>query len=395
VVVEMPIPQPAPVAFVETPPPAPPPEPATEVPQDIPQAWLDKLAEEAIVARSFVEAAAHVLRLEVGKYRQALLSVEDELRAALASPPPAGVQEGIFRLISLNRLWLTTQSEATGHLSSRLENLGQFTDLARSLETVLVEQAAQIETTCSNLQLLNVSGDPAGAGEALLDELMRLMNLAHALRDRVAEAIVAIMRADNRLSEIDKSHRQDDLTALRSRAGLEVALADWWREDPARQRLASVALLDISAVGQFNRQHGTRWGDRLIAAVGSLVDGLIRKDRGYDVAGRISGQRLMLLWGDTGPRNATSATERLRQTISTTTIEHGDIQTSIHVSCAVTEIFKTDDVLTLLRRLDGALAEAKRQGATRTLLDEGHGPIPIDPPDFHIKPRNFRLEEKA
>jgi diguanylate cyclase (GGDEF)-like protein len=362
------------------------------VEEDIPKAWVDRLAEEAIVARSFVEAAAHVLRLEVGKYRHSLLSLEDELRAALAAPPPSGVQDEIFRLISLNRLWLTTQAEATGHLSSRIHNLAQFTDLARSLETVLLEQAGQIETTCNNLQLVNVAGDPTGAGEALLNELGRLMDLAHALRDRVAEAIVAIMRADNRLNELDRRHRDDELTGLRSRAGMETALADWWREDPARQRLASVALLDIAAIGAFNRQHGTRLGDRLIAAVGSLVDGLIRKDRGYDVASRISGQRLMLLWGDTGPRNATSATERLRQTISTTTLEHGGTQTSIHVSCAVTEIFKTDDVLTLLRRLDSALAEAKRQSAGRTLLDEGHGPIPIDPPDFHIKPRSVRLE---
>ncbi len=51
-----------------------------ETVEPIPAQWVAHLAAEAIQAQSFVEATAQIMRLEVGKYREAMVRLDDELR---------------------------------------------------------------------------------------------------------------------------------------------------------------------------------------------------------------------------------------------------------------------------------------------------------------------------
>jgi len=356
----------------------------------IPSAWVDQLEAEAIEAAGFVEAAAQVMRLEVGKYREALVHLEEEMRKNAAAPDElAAVVE---KLIALNEEWMAVQAEASNHLSDRMENAGPLAETARRLDSLLLEQQAQIESTCNNLTALNVDDGPLDAFKSLTGEFARLVNLAHQLRDGVGEALLATLRADGRVGELDENMLRDGLTIFKSRAGFEVAVENWWQSDAGRTRLSSAALLDIAQLGRFNRQSGTRFGDRLIAAAGSLLEDLVRKDRGFEVVARVRGQQFLLFFGDTGPRNATSAAERMRQSFAAATFENGEDELAVNVTCAVTEVLNGEDVPTLLKRLAKTLAAAKASGRNCTMLDEGNGPQPVAPPDYQISGRAVAIE---
>lgn len=369
----------------------------TEVPaestEEIPQQWLDVLEAEAIQSKSFVEASVQVLRLEVGRYREALVEIEERIRRCALEPRAEMVQEILQELRLVNSDWLARQAEASGYLSGRRGGLGEFEEVGGELEDVLLDQRAQIETTCSNISVLDFESDLAKACHRLMIEVARLLALAHSLRDRMQDSLITIMRVDNRLESIDPKTHRDALTELFNRTGLEVILHQWWRDDAPRQRLVSMALLDLDHFGRLNEHLGTRACDRLLGAFGRAFDELVPKDRGFNRTLRIAGSSFALFCGDTGPRNALSAVERIRQAFEESTFLVGADEHQVLLSSAVTEIQKDDTPESLLKRLKAGVRAAKRHGRNRTVLDEGEGPQAIEPPEFQVKGRVIHVPD--
>ncbi len=387
-----PTPQPQPVAEEPAPQPALPPVP--DPTPEIPREWLD-LLDETERGNSFVEASIHVLKLEVGRYRDQLIGIDTRIRRCLAAPEAAEIEQCLADLKQCNVDWLARQGEAAGHLRNRQGNLGEFSTMGASLEETLLEQTAQIETTCNNVEQLDFSADPAAACERLITEMGKLLDMAHNLRDRMHESLLAIVMHEKRMDTLDKRLQLDGLTGMYNRSGLEAVFHEWWRDDPSRIRLVSVALLDLDRFARLNEQYGVTVGDRVLQGFSGLLQDLMRKDRGFDVPCRFAGQRFAVFFGDTGPRAATSAIERVRQTIEATCFEYDRKEIQATVSVAVTEVKIDDSTMTLFERLRKTLREAKKAGRNGTWLDDGTGPTAVEPPTYEVKGRIVRLQEDA
>jgi diguanylate cyclase (GGDEF)-like protein len=359
---------------------------------ELPAEWFGALAEEAVVATSFVEASVQVLRLEVGKYRQKLVEVDTELRALGETPPPEQLADLTRRIDEINRDWLSKQAEAASHLSSKRGNLGSFETVGKDLEQTLLEQAAQIETTCSNVQSLDMASPDAP--KKMAREMVRLIDLAHALRDLMSEALLSITVAENKLSTLERKFQIDPLTAMPNRFGLETLLRDWWHSDPSRQRMVSCVLVDLDRTGKLNEQFGARRVDWMIAGIGRWLEDQLRRDRGCDRIARYDGQSFLLFLGDTGPRNATSAAERIRQTLDVTTFEIGQESFEATATFAVVEIEKRDSSERLWERLSSTLQFARKTSRNCTALEENGRASPVTPPQFQVKARVVRLADE-
>lgn len=399
-------PQPPDIAELQEPPtddscPPPDDKPADAAPagprlaEEIPAAWLELLQRRSITSQSFVEASVQVLRLEVWRYRQQLVAIEDRVRDCTSQPEANSIRDLLAELREVNADWLATQAAAARHLAERQGRLSHFEDLGAKLERVLLDQQVQIEAAENNLRLLESEGDSPPDGTRLLLEIARLIDLAHALRDRMHESLVTILRADRRLDDVERRMQRDSLTNLLNRTGVEVALHEWWRDDIARQRLVSVVLVDFDGCGELNERLGTRHCDRLLAAFARLLDDLAPKDHGYHRAARFEGQTFAVFCGDTGPRHAMALAERIRQTIAATTFGLGEDEVDLSVSCAVTEIQKDDTPDKLYKRLRQALRAAKASGGNCTTLDEGHGAVTVEPPQYQVHGRLVRVGEEA
>jgi diguanylate cyclase (GGDEF)-like protein len=144
-------------------------------------------------------------------------------------------------------------------------------------------------------------------------------------------------------------------------------------------------------MGKLNDRYGARHIDKLIAGVSQWLNQQVRHDRGFDRVVRLAGQSFLLFLGDTGPRNATSAAERIRQTLDVTTFELDDEPFELTASFGVVEIHKAESSVALLKRLAQIVQHAKRNGRDRTSLDEGSGPTSVTPPQFQVKARHVRL----
>jgi diguanylate cyclase len=169
-------------------------------------------------------------------------------------------------------------------------------------------------------------------------------------------------------------------------------LANWWREDPQRTRLLSAILVDLDRFSRINQRLGTRSGDRTIGAIARLVGECLAVDRGCERLVRLGGQTLLMVLGDSGPRQALTMAERLRQAIEATTFDEDGTEFELTVSCGVVEVDRADSVADVVRRSLEALKFAKKSGRNRCALDEGQGPTVVDPPQFPVKGRIVQLD---
>ncbi len=362
------------------------------VPEEvIPYEYLAALEEEAVEANGLVEATAQVLRLEIGRYRAKLIAIENRLREVWYQPTEETLQEIADDLDAVNIDWLDKQAEAAQHLDGSTEGLGAYSDVGRRLCDTLFDQTAQIETTLSNLQQMDFTDSLNDTCRKLVMEIGRLIDLSHDLRDKMTETIVTVLRAEKRLDTVDKSMKLDSLTGLRNRTGFECQLFEWWRDDIRRERALSIGMLDIDAFRKINERLSTEIGDEVIGAIGGFIADIMRSDRGFEFPMRLEGQRFILFFGDVGPRGATSAVERIRQTIQATSFQFDGEEIDILVSAGVAEVTPNDTVAKLMTRVTTALRTAKKNGRNRTFIDEGQGPQPIDPPEYPVRPRMVRI----
>ncbi|QDU96167.1 GGDEF domain-containing protein [Lignipirellula cremea] len=336
--------------------------------EQLPAEWLRLLEKQAIEPQSFLEASAQVLKLEVSDYRESLIGAEERLRHCREDSEAAQLFD---ELSVANTHWMQRQREAEEQLASQRKMSGPYNKMAESISTILAGQEQCI------LALSETDVDR-------LDRLHALLDSVHSLRDAMNQTLDVVMRCEDRLESLDKRYLFDRLTTLKSRTGLEMLLHKWRKTDGSGMRLLSVVLCDIDKFGPNNQRFGVRDADRLLAAFGAMLDELRRTLRGFERPVRYSGQSFLLFLPDTGPRNAMSAAERIRQSIEAMTFDLGRVDVELSVSCGITEVLKRDTPDSVFARLDAAVAAAKTLGGNRTTIDEGSGPTAVDPPQFRV-----------
>ena len=361
---------------------------------ELPPQWLDQLAQSGIVSKSYVEASAHVIRLEVGRYREQLLTAESRARANLALGDGGALKLVADDLRFINQDWLEKQTTAVQMLAQRTGRLGEQEDAARDVEQALLDQAAHIQAVCPVLEALEFTADLDSAGQQLLAKLAALVDSAHALRDRMLDLLAMLLRTGGQLQSLSNNVQLDYLTGIPNRIGAEALFEAWSCEDPARARPLSAALVNIDRFARINHRLGTRGGDRAIAAVSRLLADLIRKDRGYDRVARAGGEAFLLLFGDTGPHSALTALERVRQTIEATTFDDEGAAFELTISGGVVEAAPNESAAAIYRRTQQALTFAKKAGRNRCAVDEGHGPVTLAPPQLAVQGRVVNLSRE-
>ena len=370
--------------------PAPPPVAGYKL-EELPRRWLDTLGAEGITPGSFLEAASHVMRLEVSQYREQLLAAENRVRSALAATDDGALRQLCDDLSQVNQEWLARQTEAAGVLKHGTGADGDHDRAAADLEQVLHDQAAVIKESDAAIAAMHYRTEIDTGCKRVFERLFQLVDQAHALRDRLNDLLATLLRESGGLASVSTKLQQDHATGLANRIGVEVVFHDWWRDDPQRERQLSAAVIDIDRFARVNQRLGTRVGDHTITALARLLGETFRRDRGTDRIIRLAGQSFLVFLGDTGPHQGLTAVERVRQTIEATTWDDHGSEFELTITVGITEVRRDDTVAELLRRLAETLKFAKLAGRNRAALDEGDGPKLLDPPQFTVRGRVIQV----
>ncbi|MDA9398118.1 sensor domain-containing diguanylate cyclase [Bradyrhizobium sp. CCBAU 45389] len=208
-------------------------------------------------------------------------------------------------------------------------------------------------------------------------EVVQLSRALRSLLRRIGLAEERTKEAELRASE-NAMQLQEDMLKLRQLADTDfmtglmnrrsfLAVADDAVAFCRRyRRNMATLMIDIDHFKKINDAHGHAAGDDAIKRVAEIVSQSIRTT---DKAARFGGEEFVVLLREIDQETAVLLAERIRTSIESATIRHGDTVIPLTVSVGLALFDEHDrDVQDIIERADQGLYVAKKTGRNRTFL---------------------------
>jgi len=166
-----------------------------------------------------------------------------------------------------------------------------------------------------------------------------------------------VLAAEERVAVLQNEAREDPLTGLLNRRGLDDQLQR--AVDLVHRYDEKIALLfaDLNDFKQINDDHGHAIGDLALKHVSGLFRSNVRRS---DIVARIGGDEFAILLWQTDRSMAEAKADALADLIATTPLRLDAIQLDFGVSIGATELSRNDEAAgSILDRADKAMYAAK------------------------------------
>lgn len=317
-----------------------------------------------------------------------MTQADEELRTHAESPDAAAIEACLDSLMKATEEYLEERREAHDRFKAIHHAQPELSPVSDDLQVAIEQQDEQIENAGAAIEAFDYENNLEDGCLKMVGETGKLIDGSHQVRDTLDEAMVRVTHNEQRLGELHSATRNDPLTEIANRAGLEASLFEWWESDPQRVRQLCVAMIDIDYLAQINQEYGYRVGDQLLRTVAQFLKS---ECRGVGTVARFSGQRFLFLFPDTDIQVATNLVERVWQMIEMSHFHYHEFDIPVTVSCAVTGTTSEDTSDTLIARAEATLQEAKRYGRNRTFMHEGKYCTPVVPPNFSLEEKHITL----
>ena len=167
----------------------------------------------------------------------------------------------------------------------------------------------------------------------------------------------ALLRQDN--FDDKNLATQDFLTQLPNRYFLEEKLEYWFQKFSTENRNFSIILADLDHCKSINDHHGRKIGDLALTKMGQLLNQELRRE---DIAGRWSGNQLIMLLPNVSQDLASTIAERLRKKAAETNLESKGANIKLTLSLGVTSKAHSSDLDNLLSSAENCVCQAKQMG---------------------------------
>jgi two-component system cell cycle response regulator len=210
--------------------------------------------------------------------------------------------------------------------------------------------------------------------------LYREIERAARLRARNANVEQLLAQTTNNL---ERAQATDTMTRLSNRLRFFERLESEFRRSTRYGRPLACIMLDLDRFTWINEQYGEHFGDSVLIQFAAL---LAQDLRDVDLAVRYEGETFAVLMPETSAAQAVAVAERLRLVLKEHIFSNGVVACSLNASFGVAglpnaRITRLDD---LVHHANQALAEAKRRGRDRVVLDGTPGEVAA--PEASVQP---------
>ncbi|MFD2365774.1 diguanylate cyclase [Pseudoduganella sp. GCM10020061] len=168
-----------------------------------------------------------------------------------------------------------------------------------------------------------------------------------------------MIERERQQGELARLSVADTLLDVPNRRGFFNALAPWMALARRPGQPTALLVLDVDQFKRINDGYGHPAGDTVLRAI---VDTCRKQLRDSDQLGRLVGVQFAVLLPRTGLADAAMVAERIRAAVEATPIKTERALVNMTVSIGATTIRADDTTVSLFKRLDDALQEAKRAG---------------------------------
>ena len=127
----------------------------------------------------------------------------------------------------------------------------------------------------------------------------------------------------------------------------------------------SLLLIDADKFKKINEKYGHKLGDKVLIKLAEICRNSVRED---DVVARYGGEEFIIFLNNTNTHTAARVAERLRQSIEDDFIKNENETIKFTVSIGVVSSEKTASIELLLRQVDDAMYQAKRNGRNQVAI---------------------------
>ena len=330
----------------------------------IPPRWLEILGDVITRIDTVREAAALVAAKQIESITKKISVIDERLKNC-------GNNIGEWsKILSESQQffsgWCETNRQFLEELRSDCDAIDHGEPYWNELDKIVQEH---ITSTEKMLREVDDAGTQADQ-EKLLSSTRNCIPMICEFRDQVNEKIAENYYGENAVEIRDRSIRIDEASGVFSRAALASIFEQWWQEDPQRDRVASVALIDICNTKSINQRFGFEVSNQVIASFIEGVQGCTRQNRGYDRVARFTGQQIFIFLGDTSLTNTIKTVNRFMATMQQTEFHVGEEVLHLSQNSVVTRLFKEDTVDKTIARLVDVMPLAKQNGPNALAVNE-------------------------
>jgi diguanylate cyclase len=303
--------------------------------------------------------------------------------------------------------WLRGQIEVVQNLISGPIDQRALEDATRSLKEVIYKQGqlkhslTDVKSTVRNMMLTfidRLSAVATTTGDfhekiggfsdkisratdiaelnTVLDEVLRETRLVQteALKSRdrmvlarqeVAEAEQRIHSLEAKLQHLSELVREDQLTGSLNRRGLDDVFERETARSDRRGTPLCIAMLDLDDFKRLNDTYGHLAGDNALKHLVRITRDTLRT---MDVIARFGGEEFLILLPETTVEAATQTMTRLQRELTKHFFLHDNEKVLITFSAGVALRIPNEDQVSLVKRADKAMYQAKQTGKNRVVV---------------------------
>ncbi|MDD3518759.1 MAG: GGDEF domain-containing protein [Chromatiales bacterium] len=158
--------------------------------------------------------------------------------------------------------------------------------------------------------------------------------------------------------------QHDPLTGLYNRAAMERMLAREIAIAQRQQRPLALMVVDVDHFKNINDSHGHYVGDLVLKGIADCIRATLRET---DLAFRFGGEEFVIILPSTDIGSAFNVAERLRERVEGTRCTVGETTVQVTASIGITDFRDGDTAMSLFKRADHAMYDAKRDGRNRVV----------------------------
>ncbi len=278
---------------------------------------------------------------------------DKELKTAIAMRIALDKKSVEEMVSSLDKL-LGKLSTQLIELMERSENSSsEIREVKRDLEALDTAKGGDFKTAHKRLYTI------ASTLEEKVEVLSKDLKIHN---EKVTEMGTKIAALESELAQAQQASREDFLTKLLNKRGIDEYLNIKEAEYERHQRIYCIAMLDLDHFKIINDTYGHEAGDAVLLAFAKILK---EEARISDIIGRYGGEEFIVILGDTELRGAKAFCEKIRSHVEAAHFMYQEDRIEVRVSIGVAQRNDYSSLKALIKGADERLYDAKRKGRNR------------------------------
>ncbi len=284
-----------------------------------------------------------------------------------------GFKDVVYKQGVLKHGLREAKSQLKGLLGTFVERLSEMTDSTSDFNRKIGNYADRLQTLDDIVGLRAMLDELMSDTRAMQMDVMRKQEEFVVARRQADTAERRVRELETELTQVSEQVREDQLTGVLNRRGLEDAIEREIARSTRRNAPLCIAVLDLDNFKRLNDTYGHQAGDAALIHLTKIVRRAVRPT---DVVARYGGEEFVILLGDANAEQALLAMQRLQRALTKRFFMHNNERLLITFSAGIAlhEAEETGD--SVIGRADKAMYQAKIQGKNRVVVADATNALP-------------------